>query len=83
MNYAETGQAAPREYDMAQLVRAYGAAAVVGRVMSCGELRRMRAAENIITAHRSRTASDNWAKWASQNPEQSRVLIAAEKMRDG
>lgn len=83
MNYAETGQDAPREYDMAQLVRAYGAAAVVGRVMSAGELRRMRAAENIITAHRSRTSSDNWAKWASQNPEQSRVLIAAEKMRDG
>lgn len=68
---------------MAQLIRAYGAAAVTGRVMGLGELRRMRAAENVVNAHASRRAAESWAKWTKDNPGLSRLLAAAERYRDG
>jgi len=45
-------------------------------------MRRMSVVENTINAYRNRSRSDNWAKWASDNPEQQRLIILAERERD-
>jgi len=85
LEYAESPLKAepPLELEMARLIRSYGAAAVVGRVMGLGELRRMSTVETLIDAHAARTRADNWAKWAKDNPGLNRILINAEKLRDG
>jgi hypothetical protein len=53
--------------------------AVLGRrQLFYGETRRMIRAENIATAYYTRKHSDNWAKWASDNPAAEKLLNEAE-----
>lgn len=45
-------------------------------------MRRMAIVENTINAYRSRSRSENWAKWAADNPDQKRLLDLAEIERE-
>jgi hypothetical protein len=37
-------------------------------------------AENIVTAYRARTKSENWAKWAGEHQVLAEILGEAEKL---
>lgn len=76
--YAKGDGAQPRELEMAQHIATFGAPAVVGRVLSLRELRQMTAAQNIVRAHRSRAAADDWGKWAETHREQNALLMETE-----
>ncbi len=80
--YAEEGGQATDELALAWAVAKYGAQAIYGRTLSFHELRMMDRAENIFNAYRERSGSDNWAKWAEDNPEKARLLAAAGKLYD-
>mgnify|MGYP003464051790 CR=1 FL=1 len=57
----------------------FGLEAITGRrKFYHGELSRLIIAENIVMAYNSRKQSNNWAKWASDNPEAEKLLIEAE-----
>ena len=79
--YAEGDGPEPDELIAGRLVDRFGAAAVYGRPLGYGELKRMLTAENIVNAYRARDASANWAQWATENPELNRLLNEA--MSDG
>ena len=79
--YAESGGRLPYEIVQLSYIDRFGVRAVLGRdELSYGEIQRMLTSENIITFYRSRTASDNWAKWTNDNPEASELLIEAERL---
>jgi hypothetical protein len=73
----------PREIELGQYLEAYGAQAVMGRVMGAGELRRITVARNVINAYRSREGyrdaegNVNWAAWAESHKELARILNMA------
>lgn len=77
--FAEGDGPQPREYIAAQLVSRFGAQAVFGRQLGMGEMRRILVVENVINAYHSRARAENWAQWAAQNPDGSRILNAAMK----
>ena len=82
--YAETGKNPPREIADVSYIDRFGVMAVYGRpVLSCNEIQRMILAENIVSAYRGRKNSDNWAKWASDNPADARLLSEVEKDING
>lgn len=81
--YAEGSSPRPEELIIAGYIDRFGAQAVLGRVLSGGELRRIAQAENIVQAYRDRQKSENWAKWAQDNPEQAAVLNEAERLANG
>jgi len=61
------------------LIDRFGVDAVLGRrQLYFGETRRMIRAENIEIAYHTRKRSENWAKWASENPTFEKILIEAE-----
>ena len=43
----------------------------------------MIAAENIVTAYLSRRASQNWGKWAQDNPALEKIILDAEVLANG
>jgi hypothetical protein len=58
--------------------------AITGRrILYFGEIRRMIAAENIVTAYLSRRASQNWGKWAQDNPALEKIILDAEVLANG
>jgi len=62
----------------------FGVLAILGRQLGAGEIKRMRVAENIVAAYRSRAQSKNWATWASENKDMSHLLLTAmELLNDG
>ncbi len=81
--YAEGSGPMPREYEIGQHIESFGAAAVLGRVMGAGEIRRIATVRNVIEAYRSRAryrdehGNENWAEWASGNHGLAAVLNAA------
>lgn len=77
--HAEEGEPAPPEYVALQYIDRFGAAAVYGRTLGAGELRRMVLVENVIKAHQGRERAENWAKWAQENPQASELLARAAK----
>lgn len=78
----------PREYELWLAIEAYGAQAVLGRIIGAGEARRMAAVRNVIMAYKSRDAyrdengASNWAEWARRHPDMAQVLAMAEKVAD-
>jgi hypothetical protein len=54
----------------------------MGRPLSVGEIQRMTVAQNIVGAYQARAKSDNWALWASKNPELIQLLNRAMKEAD-
>ena len=83
--YAEGDGPCPREIEVGMHVETFGAAAVLGRVMGAGELRRIAAAKNVVRAYQSRKyyrdagGNENWAQWTNQHPDLARILNAAER----
>lgn len=62
----------------------FGVEAVFGRkTLAAGEIFRMMTAENIRAAFRARRQAQNWAEWASENPQAARMLADIEKDLDG
>lgn len=47
---------------------------ILGRTPGAGELRRMAITERIVRAYAERARCENWAQWAADNPESSRLL---------
>ena len=58
----------------------FGSQAVLGRQLGAGEIKRMRVAENIVSAYRSRASSKSWATWASENKDMNHLLITAREL---
>ena len=83
--YAEGSGPCPREIEVGMHVETFGAAAVLGRVMGAGELRRIAAARNVVRAYQSRMhyrdqdGNENWVEWTNAHPELARILNAAEQ----
>lgn len=66
------------------LIDRFGVRAVLGRdTLYAHEITRMIAAENVYKALRSRTNSDDWAKWASDNKRAAELLAHVEKIING
>ena len=55
----------------------FGAQAVIGSPVGAGELKRMIAAENVISAYQERARNKNWATWAKENPNKAALLEIA------
>lgn len=59
----------------------FGVEAVMGRSqLRLGEMRRMLTVENIVTAYKSRRASENWAKWADEHKFYAELLANVERL---
>ena len=59
----------------------FGIEAITGRKQFYfGELRRLIAAENIVTAYKSRAHAPDWAAWVRDNPLLAELLLDAEKL---
>lgn len=56
---------------------------VLGRQAGAGELRRMSTAERVVMAYQARARSENWAKWAEDNPESARLLNIGARLNNG
>jgi hypothetical protein len=83
--YAEdpTQYPKPRELTLLESIQAYGAVNVLGRPLGAGEIRRMNLANSIVTAYRSWSQSDNWAKWREDNPAAGDLLDQARQIAEG
>lgn len=77
--FAEYGGEPPDDYKTLGYIDRFGAAAVLGRPLGLGEIRRMVATENVIKWHAERARSENWQAWAKTNPEKQHALITAMK----
>jgi hypothetical protein len=60
-------------------VERFGAQAVFGRAPGAGELRRMIAAERVVSAFWARAHAESWAEWAMENPQAAELLNIAAK----
>jgi len=64
-------------------VEAFGAQAVFGRVLGVKEMNMMLVARNVKVAYQSREryrdkdGAENWAEWATANPELNEILTGA------
>jgi hypothetical protein len=69
------------EIDLLAKIDRFGVEAVLGKkVLYFGELRKMIYAENLVTAYRSRTQSQNWASWVNEHPVWADMLADAERL---
>lgn len=69
---------------MLRLIDRFGVRAVLGRdTLGAGEMRRMLTAERVVRAYRDRAGAANWAEWAKDNPDDSRLLIGIERSLNG
>lgn len=64
-------------------IKEYGIAGVYGRPLYYREILRMNAAKSIVYAYESRKRSSNFAAWATENPDQARILSQAEILAKG
>lgn len=71
--YADGGPIS-NELLMLQYSDRFGALAVIGRTAGAGELKRMIAAENVVSAYHERARAKEWATWARDNPDKARML---------
>lgn len=78
--YARDSQLPPPYYvTLLHYIDRFGVRAVTGRdVLSAGEMSRMMVSEAVIKAYRSRSNSDNWAKWTQDNPQAAKLLTDIE-----
>ena len=83
--YAEGDGPCPREIEVGMHIDTFGAAAVLGRVMGAGELRRIAFAKNVVRAyqsrkyHRDQNGNENWVDWTNKHPDLAHILNAAER----
>jgi len=56
----------------------YGVHGMLGRQLLYREIIRMNVFRNIVSAYKSRAASQNFATWAKDNPEDAKILAKAE-----
>ena len=70
--------------DMLHKIDRWGLEAITGRrQFYFGELRGLIAAENIVTAYKSRAHATDWAAWVRDNPLLAELLIDAEMIANG
>ncbi len=74
--YADGGHK-PRLLQMRDAIQAYGAQAVVGRVLGYREILQMDYAQAVKRLFDDRESSENWADWAMQNPGAVELLQEA------
>ena len=79
LRFARGEGGVPAEIETGRLINRFGVSAIYSGPMGYGEMIRINITENIVSAYRGRKASDNWAEWATQHPEYSRLLIMAEQ----
>jgi hypothetical protein len=79
--YIHDGGRRPRELTLLTQIDRFGVMAVLGRpVLGAKEIRLMSIAENITHWYAERQQSQNWATWATENPEKSAGLTMAHNM---
>ena len=79
-HYASGDGSPPAEVSELYYIERFGVEAAMGRKhLRVGEMRRMVVVDNILTAYKSRKAAEDWAKWASDNPANARLLNDVEK----
>lgn len=77
--FARDGSDPPKEYIDLGYIDRFGVRAVMGRdELAYREIQAMLTAENIISAYYSRSQTDNWAKWAQDNPQADKLLKEVE-----
>lgn len=64
----------PTELETLIDIDRFGTQAIYGRVLSKNEVKRMRAAENVVNAYNSRKQSGDWAAWARDHKDMNRLL---------
>lgn len=77
--HADEGEPPPPELVALGYIDRFGAAAVYGRTLGAGEMRRMALAENVVNAYKARARAENWAQWAQENRQASELLAQAAK----
>jgi len=81
----EHGNPPPKPFELSLIgyIDRFGAKAATGRdTLRVGEMSRMITCENIVNAYLSRKASDDWAKWATENPASAALLRDIEGLLD-
>jgi len=81
----DDGNPPPKPFELTLLgyIDRFGVTAATGReTLQVGEMRRMILCENIHNAYLSRKASDDWAKWATDNPFYAVLLREVEGLLD-
>lgn len=73
----------PDELVTLSYIDRFGVMAVLGRMLTPGEMRRMAMMENICNAYRAHKDSDNWAEWSHRNPQAARLLFEAMRLSNG
>ena len=69
----------PPELALLAYIDRFGVRAILGRdVLRANEVLSMMIAENVVKAYLSRKASENWGKWASENPRYDDLLKSIE-----
>ena len=68
------------ELYLAREINRFGVQSVMGRPLYHEEIIKMRAAERVISAYRTKFSADNWAKWAKDNPKENQYLNYAMKL---
>jgi len=67
----------PKELLLLRYSDRFGAEAVFGRTPGAGELKGMILSEMVMNAYQERAASEDWAKWAEENPYLNWLLTVA------
>lgn len=80
--HAETGGSTPStEMRLLGMIDRFGVLAVMGRpVLGAGEMLRMIAAENVVTAYMQRERAENAAVWVAENKEMNELLGYAHRL---
>jgi len=71
----------PWELSAERAVEQFGVRAVFGREeLTATEINGMRTANIIARLYRQRERAENWAEWTTKNPDEAKVLEAAQKI---
>lgn len=66
---------------LGQLIDRFGVEAVMGRpYLGMGEMIKINAAERVVRGYRMKANSENWSKWARDNPKDAEKLVEVEKL---
>lgn len=72
--YAAGDGLPPHEFLLGLNFRRYGVETVLGRPIGAGEAQRIHLVMAIVGAYQARAASENWAKWAADHPDDNALL---------
>jgi hypothetical protein len=69
--------------EMLKRIDRFGVQGCIGRTLYEREIRRMIAANNVVTAFQMRKAAANWQAFQTEHPELGDLLFKAERLYNG